>query len=118
MRQRLRARQFPPPEPGAAAHPPALYTGIELSVSAQREANGSVRLSHPTVRNVIPGSPADSAGVAVGDVIVEINGRDTRTERSSLRPAAPNTFRLRRGDEEFEVVITTMPRPTARQPRN
>ena len=96
--------------------PRALYTGLEFSVSAQRNANGTVALSYPTVRHVVPGSPADSAGVGVGDVIVEINGQDPRAQAVALRAAAPNTYRLRRGDEEREVVITTIAPPAARRP--
>lgn len=116
------AQEASPPAT-AATQPPqprlALYTGIQIAGTAQMNPDGTVTpTSYLTVRNVAPGSPADSAGVEVGDIIIEINGQDTRTPSAvALRPGAPNTYRLRRGEMEFEVVITTRTRPGAPPPQ-
>lgn len=53
----------------------------------------------PLVTEVIPGGPADRAGVLVGDRIIAVDGRDT----SSLGPAG--AFDLINGDEGTSVSI-------------
>ena len=62
-------------------------------------------LDHPTIRSVTPSSPAALAGLAVGDTIVSVNGRDSR-ERPLFpdrRHGARYILRIRRADEEREV---------------
>ena len=45
---------------------------------AQVGINVSKRFSYATVVSVIPGSPADKAGLVDGDILEAINGKDTR----------------------------------------
>jgi serine protease DegQ len=69
------------------------------------------------------GSPADKAGVKLGDVLVAVNGRqiaDTTTMLNliaSLQPGAQARVRLARNQEETEVTITIgrRPRPPQRK---
>jgi serine protease DegQ len=69
------------------------------------------------------GSPADKAGVKLGDVLVAVNGKavaDTTTMLNmiaSLRPGEHARVRLARNQEETEVTITIgrRPRPPQRK---
>jgi carboxyl-terminal processing protease len=67
------------------------------------------------IRNVVPGSPADDAGVAPGDRLVEINGQPVTNEspaelRTRLRgePASRVTLGLLRGSDgrRIDVEVT------------
>jgi S1-C subfamily serine protease len=62
---------------------------------------------YPKVDNVRPGSPAERAGLRVGDVILSSNGVDGR-EYPLIRDdrvGAEYTFRIRRGSEERDVRL-------------
>jgi serine protease DegQ len=69
------------------------------------------------------GSPADKAGVKLGDVLVAVNGKavaDTTTMLNliaSLRPGEHARVRLARNQEETELTITIgrRPRPPQRK---
>lgn len=65
---------------------------------------------HPTVTRLRAGSPAAAAGLADGDVLLEVNGRDGRTRGifRDVRPGTAYTLRVRRGDAE-RVVRFTLP---------
>ncbi|HEX8903625.1 MAG TPA: PDZ domain-containing protein [Longimicrobiaceae bacterium] len=67
---------------------------------------------YPLVVRVDSGSIADSVGMKVNDVIVTVNGRDTRDARAfDRRPGETGlVMRIRRGDEEKEIVIQFPPR--------
>ena len=67
--------------------------------------------------SVTPGDPADRAGIAVGDVILEIDGEPVAgndlVERISGSGGTPLTMILRRGGERERVTVT----PAARGDR-
>ncbi|MGH2942728.1 MAG: S1C family serine protease, partial [Solirubrobacteraceae bacterium] len=97
---------------------PALKDGREierpyLGVSTSDALTGTGAV----VRGVIPGAPADDAGLRVGDRIVAIGGREvTRsTDVSSLigarEPGAKVDVRIRRGGAERTVRVTLGTRP-------
>lgn len=73
-------------------------------------ADGAVRmLEHPRVSMVRDGSSAEAAGLAEDDVLVSVNGRDTR-DPAVLRDVEPATrlfIVVRRDDGELRVVLTT-----------
>jgi regulator of sigma E protease len=66
----------------------------------------------PLVDDVVPGKPADRAGLKAGDHIVAIDGVAARSPadvatRTNARPGAPVTFRIERDGAQFDVTLTT-----------
>ena len=73
-----------------------------------------MRPGYPAVIEVQPGSPAERAGLASGDVILEVNGKDVSQEPSALFPAVGLKYilRIRRGEAERELeLIPLLDRP-------
>jgi putative serine protease PepD len=68
------------------------------------------------VASVIAGSPAEQAGIQVGDVVVAVDGEelaDLRAYGSALRSRAPGdviAVRVRRGDETLDLEATLVAR--------
>jgi S1-C subfamily serine protease len=110
------------PPRGAARGMHSAYTGLDILLSARATAgpNPVVTAGYPRVRAVYPNSPAHQAGVVAGDVIVEVDGRDSRdTGALWLQPGVRYTLRIRRGEEEREVAFVPLPprpRPSAPAP--
>jgi S1-C subfamily serine protease len=74
-----------------------------------RESVGLPRIAGLLVHSVEPGSPAQAAGVAAGDVLIRAGGRELRSS-SSLYAAIQDagerlTVTLLRGNEELRVRI-------------
>lgn len=97
---------------------PAAYTGVLISFSMMvigQDTTVPPLMSYPEIGVVMRNSPADSAGLAVGDVIVEINGEDPRHQRpiSIVVPELGRAYvlRVRRGDAERDVTVVAAPRP-------
>jgi serine protease Do len=72
------------------------------------------KLKEPTgalVADVAPGSPADKAGLAQGDVITAINGkkvdgpRELRLLVGSMPPGTKATLKVLRGEQEKELAV-------------
>jgi DNA-binding MarR family transcriptional regulator len=88
-----------------------------------RESVGLPRVPGLLVRAVEPGSPAEAAGIAPGDVLIEAGGRDLRSSSSlyaAIEDAGPRlVIRLLRGDEELvvRVALETAPRISGRTAR-
>lgn len=61
--------------------------------------------NHPRVTQVAAGSVGARAGLRVGDIIVFINGRDSRSMPMfvGVKPGDTIVLRVRRGDEEREI---------------
>lgn len=95
------------------------YTGVEFGFAASVGADGALTQSHPVVRAVSAESPGQRAGIRPGDVIVEVNGTDSRAERALwLEPGVRYTLRVRTGDQEREVVIVPLAeRPAPVEPK-
>jgi hypothetical protein len=71
---------------------------------------------HAQVVSIAPGSPAEAAGLMVGDVILTANGVDTRTARlmPDRTPGARYAFHIRRGAEEMDLNLVLGPPAPAR----
>lgn len=68
--------------------------------------DGPVRWAdYPVVRHVFSGSPALAAGLQVGDVILQVNGRDGTEVASYRTGGAGSTYALvvQRGFERVEI---------------
>ncbi len=68
---------------------------------------------YPAVSRVASGSPAERAGLAVGDTIVSANGRDARLGRifPDRVPGTEYTVRVRRGGADRELRLVIGPEP-------
>ncbi|HRE03892.1 MAG TPA: PDZ domain-containing protein, partial [Ilumatobacteraceae bacterium] len=64
-------------------------------------------MSLPTIARVVPGSPADLAGIRAGDEVVTMNGQTPRDviEWQFLADEAEVDFELRRGNIELQVDV-------------
>ena len=68
------------------------------------------------VASVIAGSPAEKAGIQAGDIVMEVDGvetKDLRAYSAALRTKSLGdvvTVRLRRGEEDVEVKATLVAR--------
>jgi putative serine protease PepD len=68
--------------------------------------------AEPGQPGVVPGGPADRAGIREGDVIIGFEGRPVTNADSlivGIRAKAPGdtvTFTIKRGDEEMDVTVT------------
>lgn len=97
------------------------YTGIGVGFQAQGRFTKKAFVPDapptPIVIAVAEGSPAAQAGLAVGDVVLEVNGQNGDEANSALRkPEAGVKYvvRVRRGDTEREVtVVATSAPPSA-----
>lgn len=103
-----------PPAP-APRRRPRVYTGLDIAFAASVGSDMAVTPAYPVVRAVEPSSPGQQAGIAAGDVITEVNGRDSREEGALwFQPSVRYTLRVRTGDQEREVLLTPLP---PREPR-
>jgi hypothetical protein len=108
LRVRREALNFvdaPPPAPAAAAGPggrPVLGTIPDMT-----DEPGGVRLS-----GVRPGTPADSAGLRSGDVLIGLGAHEIRNLQDfqnalvAHRPGDRVELRFRRGDQVLSVLVT------------
>jgi membrane-associated protease RseP (regulator of RpoE activity) len=98
-----RRGEHPRREPG-----PGVYFGMELDCGdcGWRQENGAWRwhASEPLrVKSVVPGAPAERAGIRPGDVLLSIAGKPltpagTGHLAAGLHPGEPVSFQLRRGE--------------------
>lgn len=86
--------------------------GVEFQLSS---TSGEVRrFGYPRVASVKPTSSAARAGLTVGDVLIAVDGRDTRQPGNwwaDLAPGRRYTLRVRRGEEERNMEIEAGPPP-------
>jgi len=101
-------RQAPPAQPRG-------YTGFDIRFSFTMSGGQETASAPLVIDRVDPGSPAQKAGLAAGDIILEVDGRDAREDGALLvRPGARYTYRIRRGSEEREVVLVAGTLPADR----
>jgi|GEM_PF-2367457 S1-C subfamily serine protease len=112
MEIRVKVGEVPPPKPSERprepgpfiAPPPPPMLGLVVR-DAEIEGRGAY------VVRVIPGSPADKAGIKAGDVIVEVDGKDVKNASAlqemarSLKPGQKAVLTILRGKERLRVPI-------------
>jgi membrane-associated protease RseP (regulator of RpoE activity) len=96
-----------------AARAPTGWIGVsffgEFIPRYTREGPAQLYCTSPVVEAVVPGGPADRAGVLRGDTILAINGRELRGREvriaAYLEPGATVTLRARRAGRQRELPI-------------
>ncbi len=102
------------------------YIGVlwSANVNVEKAKHGEALWTfhdYPHVEAVERASPAERAGIQVGDMIVAFDGKDLRTGKipmnTVLRPGNTVTIRLNRANRARSVNVTVEPRPqfTVRQ---
>ena len=110
-RQRISVRLGAMPATVAADRVAAEFGLFVREPEPQPEIGGARPSVVPTVSGVLPGSRAARAGVKVGDVLVEINGRPVATYESlraallSVPPEGPLPLVLRRDGERLSMTL-------------
>lgn len=87
------------------------FTGYSFRVSSSNRSGGS---GYPVITEVAPGSPAEQAGLKVGDELLSIAGFDWISRPDSARywgPGVAVPIRVRRGKDVLQLRLTPMPRP-------
>ena len=87
------------------------WVGVELD---QDETTGV-----PTVTKVVPGSPAEAAGIQPGDILVALNGvkinKDNdealKSARKEWKPGQSVTYTISRNGYDKKVDLTLAPMP-------
>jgi serine protease Do len=115
-RRRLAVSLGPMPEPVMAERVAAEFGFLVREPEPAPERPGSRSSAQPAVAVVLRGSAAEAAGLRVGDVLLEINGRPVLTleaARQALVAASletPLPLIVARGDDRVSMVIER-PRP-------
>jgi predicted metalloprotease with PDZ domain len=87
------------------------WVGIEMDV----DENTKVM----TIKRVVPGSPAEAAGIQVGDVLYALNGvqitddneEALKKERKDWKPGQKVTYTIKRNGLDRQVNLTLAPMP-------
>jgi serine protease Do len=110
-RRRISVRLGAMPEPVAADRVAAEFGLFVREPEPQPEIGGARPSVAPAVSGVLPGSRAARAGVKVGDVLVEVNGRAVVTFEAlraallSVPAEGPLPLVLRRDGERLSVTL-------------
>jgi S1-C subfamily serine protease len=103
------------PAPGSAVTSGARargYTGFDLTRSASLGNAGTVTPKFPVIATVERGSPAATAGLLVGDTIIEVNGKDSRQPGANFyQVGVTYVLRIQRGGSEREITIVPVATP-------
>jgi S1-C subfamily serine protease len=100
--------------------PQAGFLGITLEIKpvyVTVPTNPGKRFHGSVVENVVPGSPAEKAGLRVGDVIILFDGKTFEEpfqfmhEMMQVRAGQTKEFEIVRGDRRMTIQVTFGPRP-------
>jgi len=91
------------------------WLGIEVETPSQSNTQdfGIKPIPGALIVSVEPGSPADDAGLAVGDIILKVGGNDIENAEDFRRAGSemknsskPISFYISRGDQKIFVAVT------------
>lgn len=92
---------------------PSGYLGV--NITSEVEVNDQRVKARSVITSVEPGSPAERAGVAAGDRLLSVAGRDARERLPELagvlEPGRRLAVRVEREGREREFQVTVAPRP-------
>lgn len=99
------------------------YIGIEISeltpeLAKQLEIKDTA-IRAPFITNVVPGQPADKAGLEAYDVVTEVDGRKIRNYQdliqtvTNLSVGAKTTIKVLRKGAEKTFTVSVAPRPSS-----
>jgi len=76
----------------------------------------SIAGSYTQINGIVPGAPADQAGIQPGDIVIafngdEIDGVEDFRQRTRENAGQPVTLTLRRGTETFDTTLTPRVNP-------
>jgi hypothetical protein len=103
------------PVPGQGTKGYALGLPNHPGWHPRRETPNEPAPEFPAVKSIVPGGPADRAGLRTGDVILSVGGVDARRLPRALpdqRPGNVSTLRVRRPDGEDEIRLVFSPAPS------
>ncbi len=91
-----------------------LSTGAPLFVPSFRDLT-------PDIEALMPGSPADAAGLQIGDHVSKVNGQEISTRTELLDAVAkskgePLTLEIKRDSQPKTIAVTPIPMPGHDQP--
>jgi S1-C subfamily serine protease len=98
--------------------------GLSFSGGIRRNDPGKpadwLFLELPSIKSIQPGSPADEAGLRVGDVLLEIDGEELDSEGggsrfSRMEPGQVIEWKVRRDGKTLTVKTTAARRPEREQ---
>jgi serine protease Do len=98
------------------------WLGIRLELPQVNSPLGALRFG-VNVRAVVPGSPADGAGIRAGDTLVKAGNRvlhnpfDWEAEKLDLRVGERVQLMVKRGDRQFPVSVTVASLPDESAPK-
>ncbi len=106
---------------GGTAGQSKTYLGVEVTdeTSQEQQAYGLVPASGALVVSVVPGSPADTAGIRTGDVIVVFNGKTVTSAQGltndvqALSSGTPVHLTLYRGQQKLTLSATLATAPAS-----
>ena len=110
-RRLIPVRLAPMPEAVAAERIAAEFGFLVREPEAQGEPGGVRPSAPPSVTGVLPRSRAAAAGMKVGDVLVEVNGRPVLTLQAvreallSVRENGPLALVIRRGGDRVSLLL-------------
>ncbi|OGK88359.1 MAG: hypothetical protein A2X51_10495 [Candidatus Rokubacteria bacterium GWC2_70_24] len=110
-RRLIPVRLAPMPEAVAAERIAAEFGFLVREPEAQGELGGVRPSAPPSVTGVLPRSRAAAAGMKVGDVLVEVNGRPVLTLQAvreallSVRENGPLALVIRRGGDRVSLLL-------------
>ena len=93
------------------------YTGGWVGVELDRP--GGEEYGPMTVTRVVEGSPAESAGIQAGDLLIAMNGIELaegndekiKADRASWKPGSSVTWTMQRDGADRNLAITLAPMP-------
>jgi regulator of sigma E protease len=95
-----------------------IFAGMFMVNGVPQTVDGAPVVTAATVTEVYPGTPAEAAGLRVGDVLLRLGEQPINSSQAISQVARENVgqpvqAQVRRGDEELSLAITPGPWTTA-----